>query len=261
MNPPADLFRDAKLKIIWANEHITHMNALIGRFVQTDFCSLSVEEDPNTGDNRLKFGLREPIPPVIALHIGDSIHNLRASLDYVQWEICGRANLRQDRHTRFAVSESREKLIATVNGGSVKTSLPQLAGFIIDVIQPYQGGKGDPLYTLHHLDIADKHRLLVPVLSVVALNGVNAIDENGNRLIDCSFSVTGGPGQMTFIRSPRKIHIKSYGKATFDVLFGDGEEVVRSQPVFPTLVQLSQFVSGVVDQLAQQFAAVTTATS
>ncbi len=261
MSPPADLFHDAKLKIIWANEHIRHLNALIDRFIQSDFCSLSVEEDPNTGDNRLKFGLKEPIPPVIALHIGDSIHNLRASLDYMQWEICGRAHLRQDQHTRFAISESREKLVATVNGGPVKTSLPNLAAFIIDIIQPYQGGKGDPLHTLHRLDIADKHRLLVPVVSVVALNGVNAKDEKGFKLINCSFSVIGGPGQMSFIRSPQKIHIESYGKATFDVLFGEGEEVVRGQPVFPTLVQLSQFVSGIVDQLAQKFAAVTAATS
>ena len=55
------MFENAKLKIKRANKHIADFNEVVNAFVKSDFCSLSIETNADTGQNVLQFRqTREP---------------------------------------------------------------------------------------------------------------------------------------------------------------------------------------------------------
>ena len=78
----ASLFNDAKLKIKRANEHIQQLYTLLHGFLKGDFCKFSIEHNTDTGSYFLKLKHTKLLPDAVPLLIGDSIHNLRAALDY-----------------------------------------------------------------------------------------------------------------------------------------------------------------------------------
>jgi hypothetical protein len=45
--------------------------------------------------------------------------------------------------------------------GLTKNAYEDVKRFIVDVVQPYNGGKGEMILNLHDLDIEDKHRLSI----------------------------------------------------------------------------------------------------
>jgi hypothetical protein len=113
--PISDLFSGARLKIKRADQHIDELNAELTAFVKTDFCEFFVEPDPASKRPILKFHQTVPTPESIPLIIGDILHNLRTSLDYVASEIVRRAN-GPTRYIKFpfAVRERKWKLPSRV---------------------------------------------------------------------------------------------------------------------------------------------------
>jgi len=83
-----------------------------------------------------------------------------------------------DRYTKFPFYETRSELVGAMNG-KLKAA-PEISRLIRDEIKPYKGGNG-LLYGLHDLDIVDKHRLLIPIVSIVELRGASGEDERGGR--------------------------------------------------------------------------------
>jgi hypothetical protein len=120
---------------------------------------------------------------------------------------------------------------------------------ILDVIKPYKGGN-DNLYALHSLDIMDKHRLLIPIISVTALTGVSA-KIGASRIEDCTFAVRAG-GVLNAIGFVGEFELTNKGNPEFLVLFNEGHELANL-PVISTLQQLSQLVSSTVQALEQEY--------
>jgi hypothetical protein len=248
MAAPPDLFRGSKLKIERANQHILDLNATLSAFVSTDFYSLRVEKDPKTGDHVLKFGTTRPLPERIPLIIGDALHNLRAALDFVASELVRRANGPM-KHIKFPVRETREEMEAALRGGEIRVSHPDVITCILNEIKPYKGGN-DALCALHDMDIADKHLLLIPVLSVTALTHVDA-RVGSNVFKGCAFTVIGG-GEHAILEMPKEYELQCQGQPMFAVVFGQGQPL-QGQPVAPTLHQLAQLVSGIVETIERAY--------
>jgi len=248
---PPEIFHDAKLKIKRANQHIQELQTKLAAFLQTDFCSLHVEEDAKTGNHLLKFEPTKPVPDDIPTIIGDAIHNLRATLDLVACEIITRAHGATD-YVKFPVMDTRDKLIAALNGGEIKVAGADIIELIGNVIQPYKGGNGHAVWVLHGLDITDKHLRLIPTVSVTALTHVTG-KAGGVTFIDCAFAVSEG-GKIGILAMPGKFTFQGYGQPTFAVLFGKGQ-VFEGQPIVPTLHQLSQLIAGIVETIEKAYLA------
>jgi len=250
MNP---LFIGSKLKVKRANQHIDELQRVLLAFLKTDFYRLHIERDPDGRNNILKFETTKEMPCEVPLIIGDTIHNLRSALDLMAYEIVSLAGDTPDRQTQFHFRDTRDELIKTINSGKIKAAPRAIIDIIIDTIKPYEGGN-DPLCALHNLDIMDKHKLLIPVASVTALVGASAEDERGNRFEFVNL-VVGQGGKLNMVSTDSNLNITNQGQPSFDVIFSKGQ-IFDGQPVIPTLHNLSQLVSGVVQTIEKAYLAI-----
>ncbi|MGA2325430.1 MAG: hypothetical protein ABSH05_04015 [Bryobacteraceae bacterium] len=216
MTAPSDVFRDSKLKIERANQHILELNTALNEFIGTDFYSLGVAKDPQTGNHVLKFGITKSLPERLPLIIGDALHNLRSALDFIASELVRRANGSM-KYIKFPIRDTRKEVEAALLRGEIRVAHPDVITCILDEIKPYKGGN-DALCALHDLDIADKHLLLIPVVSVAALTHVHA--RAGNSVFeDCTFTVIGGR-DSNILAMPKEFQMQGQGQPVFTVVFG-----------------------------------------
>lgn len=237
-------FSGPRLKIIRAKQHIADFHARMVAFSKTDYYRLYVDKDSQTGNNAIKFEIVKPIPEDTALIIGDAIHNLKGALDFAINDIVFEKLGERPRFTRFPVRGSREELINAMNGGTIRKASVAISDLIVDVIKPYKGGN-DSIYALHDMNVIDKHQLLLPVVHVSSLVGVDAEDENQNRIIGGTFVVSEGKVNIPLVSSSN-FKITNHGKAAFQVFFGKGTPI-EGKPVIYTLQDFTQAVTAIMD--------------
>lgn len=251
-------FIEARLKHDRAQKHISELKSIWNSFIQTDFAEVRVEPHPEGGE-LIRVVSRKSIPGEFQLVLGDAIHALRSSLDYVASEITGRGDTR----ITFPMGETREELssaFSTVPGdpcpkcsrggkrgryAAIEEAIPGFGKFIVDEIKPYKGPDGY-IWILNKLDVRDKHRLLIAAYDIQTVHGINAID-NGNNSY---FSMTGAVdsrGAVNLVHSVQGgFKIKNYGKASAEVFLNE-VGVINRQPLFPALLNMSQAVSETID--------------
>jgi hypothetical protein len=161
---------------------------------------------------------------------------------------------KSDRSTKFPFYESRNQLINVINNGKMKTA-PEICRLIIDDIKPYRGGN-DLLYGLHDLDILDKHKLLIPIVSIVELRGASGEDDCGGSFRGLNFVIAQG-GRINAISSSKNLKITNYGQPSFDVRFDMGQ-IFDAKSVIPTLHELSEHVSGILEKFEKSVLGETT---
>src|SRR5207248_1202546 len=95
-------------------------------------------------------------------------------------------------------------------------------------IKPYDGGN-EAIWPIHRLDIADKHRLLIPVVDYASIVGLEIEDEQGKPI----YGFVPGTWQESpwYIHIPNGLHVKNKGKPTRDIeaKLGDQEAVQQQK--------------------------------
>lgn len=244
----AELFIGARLKVKRARQHIEELNAALAEHLERGAGELRVKQEAKH-DYRLVFEA-EPVPAEVSLILGDAVHNLRTALDHLAWELVAAADRKPGKDTYFPIRETREKLINAVDKGEMKFAGRDVCRLIIDTIQPYKGGNG-ALWPLHDTDIVDKHRLLVPVVAITLTPLMSIHDAEGRGILDFRFEVPAG-GSQNIYRSHIPFEVTTEGKPTFSVFFPE-DSGFGAEPVIPTLHQLAEVVSGVINSIEQTF--------
>jgi len=153
-------------KLQRAKEHISRTEAEVRSYFDSKPYLLVSEpqSEPGRMVARVK-GDPKPLPANLPLMIGGAVHNLRSSLDHLAWQAVGSPTA--DTAFPFFRDDRRPapKDLRNLVGTKLKGASNQVISAVI-ALEPYSGGKGDALWKLHQLDIFDKHRLLIPVLSV-----------------------------------------------------------------------------------------------
>jgi len=155
---------DARLKLDRAKQHIQILNSEVAHFGERDPYHEEAEFDlrGRQGDYIVRLTVDRHPPRAWSETIGDCLHNLRATLDYLVWELWVRTSgapaspqnvqfpIEQDRH-RFR-SGRRQRI-----GG-----LPARAQAEIQRLQPFRASAPTqhPLWLLRELSNHDKHRFL-----------------------------------------------------------------------------------------------------
>jgi hypothetical protein len=160
--PLTDRFDGVWSKMEWAKKHIDHLEREIVAFHDADPYHLIREDNPQTGYSAVKVGaIDPPIPTHLSLILGDAVHNLRSALDHLAYLMVPSPNNATAYPIVRKVPPSPTD-ISSLYGNKV----PGASRKVIKALkaeEPYFGGKGQYLWTIDHLDILDKHQLILPV--------------------------------------------------------------------------------------------------
>jgi len=230
-----DLFKEARLKIERAKEHINHLNLIARDFAETKSHEAFIEHDPEGGDDLLKVrsGL---LPADFALVLGDAAHNLIAALDYTINEIEFRVRGFRSKYTKFPMYETREALIGAVGGGFKEKAPEQVIDCLVDVIQPYLGGYNAILYCLHAIELEDKHRLLIPKLELKFVEGIVIENDGGLEIPISTWLIVDEKIAFHPIKDCRNAKVKNHGKALVKIMFTNvALKGLGVSPMIPTM--------------------------
>ena len=190
----------------------------------------------------MEYGPAEALPQEISLVLGDAVHNLKTALDLAWVEtITALIPTILDSHTRFPFRDTKDDLINALQGRKIHESNPRLFNLVIDDVQPYYGGN-NAIWSLHALDIRDKHKLLIPVLDWTSRSGLQ-VEDNRGTIHDLTSVRTRGHAIVD--RFPAGSKIKNEGKTFFEVQFEAGLPL-QGAPVLYTMQQLAQIVHSIV---------------
>ena len=237
----------ARLKLKRANQHVADIEARISALPKS--YTSSIEVDPKTGGQFIKHDLANhpDVTADLALIIGDAIHNLRCALDHAWIGTLERlAPGIIGKFTKFPVYQTREDLERALRNGRVDTSVPRVFALVISQIQPYKEGNYD-IWTMHQLDIRDKHRLLIPVVNFTSITGIEVEDEHGDTVRN---GETWGTTQRApfYVQIPRGWQVKEKGKVAVEVVFDEGTPA-DSLEILDTLLHFSRVVLQVIESL------------
>ncbi|MDK2743476.1 MAG: hypothetical protein NDI90_11220 [Nitrospira sp. BO4] len=139
----------------------------ISTFFDSNPYPIVTERDPEDGVYHARLVYPQKLPyRQISLMIGDCVHNMRAALDYIAWELAG-ANM-DDTVTMFPIFDTDTEFAKSA-GRRIKNVSPEDARTLIERLQPYSrryGGHLLALSAINKLDISDKHKVLTVAIAV-----------------------------------------------------------------------------------------------
>jgi hypothetical protein len=146
---------------------------------------------------------------------------------------------------KFPVRETRKGVQDAINGLKENAS-EDVKNFIVDVVQPYLGGRGSFILHLHNLDIEDKHSLLIAHRQYTLIRGIMVVDEGNEEFCVDDWLIV--PPHTASHPLPENRHFKvtNNGHARTHVTFGEGMPL-QGRNVLPALHDLAKMVSSLVD--------------
>lgn len=214
-------FADARLKIDRANKHIRDAEDVVLSLVQS--FTVAVSHDPDTGVQNLVHAAPELTDARVQLSLitGDAVHNLRSALDYAWLATLKKHVPTADlRRVKFPVRDSRKELETALNGVQINpTSNSAIFDLLMSNIQPYEGGKNGVVYTLHELDICDKHLLRLSIKPLAGISGIVLEKPDGEIVHGFGATVEScGPYVIPFHKD---IRLKQEGTLSINVVLDE----------------------------------------
>jgi hypothetical protein len=126
--------------------------------------SVEINDDGTEQVGKVKRVKRFPEP--LTCVVADIFHNLHSALDHLAFALATEiAGCPKDTKIYFPFASSKRDLDASVIGSVNVRTFTAPTGDFFRREQPYPGGKGEALYTLHHLNLQDKHRSVIDLHS------------------------------------------------------------------------------------------------
>lgn len=253
--PPDNLrFGESHAKLHWARLHAHHVSGAWEKTVEEHAKAVSgLHLNPNQAGKPHIMRIDLPLP--VGLLIGDCLHNLRGSLDYLVSRLARDAKIK-DNSILFPYGKMRAGLEASFDGGGkdrrekdfpkLARHYPNLKGAILDRIMPYSesdGAKptGDLIWRVNHANNIDKHRLIMPVTRAIHIPMVKI---KGGALIN----------DLNWLGDfPAEMEVEDYRDLSFNILFEE-PTLLTGKPVTSTLVQACDAVQNAIEIFESEFA-------
>lgn len=238
----SDPFYGPKLKVHRAQQHIDELARLFEayRTQNPDGVARSIDSATGSEIQKVGGGFPEHTPTIM----GDAIHNLRSSLDHAFCILVTANGHTPNKYTAFPFRDDEIALAGVFKGIRAQGHAPSadVENIIVKEIKPL---KGTRFYGLHDLDIADKHRTLLPTLS--AVQGRNMTIGN-SQFINCSFSSLSGLHTNQFggsaimvVGPPGHSSTRISGDFSAKIVFPGGTPFA-GKDIIPTLNEMRKLV-------------------
>ena len=239
---------NSKFKIEWAMQHINQLKSLIDEIASED--PVWTEVDAKTGEHIVYVGIKPRARITISLGIGDIVHNLNTSLDYIWSGLARHIDPSLISKVTFPRHETRENLEDLLRKGPVHKAFPEVGPIILDRVKPYKDGNG-VIWRLNKTDNACKHRMPIIAGTFHGIENIIITTDQGGR-VSMSNSIIQTNSPAALVCGPSPFHIQDQSKTTTKVIFGKNEWF-SGQPVLETLVNLTQAVSQVQNAFVETF--------
>jgi len=155
-----------------ANEHFKSLDVEVQAFFDTNPYDTVCDRDLETGDYLFRMRVLRQPPHRLALLIGDTIYNLRCVLDHLIWALSVHQDPNADSPTEFPIFFKKRSYRQPTHDGSLShrsglykvRHLDKATQAAVESLQPYhqtdRTRAEHPLWLLHELSNADKHRQL-----------------------------------------------------------------------------------------------------
>jgi len=238
-----------ELKIKRAHEHIADFQRAV-EMLKNSYTS-SLERYESIRCQVISYTLPDvqKLTDDMAVILADAIHNLRVAIEYA-WigAVQKFVPSQRDFYTKFPVGETRKNVEDRLKSREIDTLAPRLFDRIISDVKPYTTGGNYMIKVLHDLDVADKHWLLIPAISIGQATDIIVENEKGEVITGDSHAVSGhGPYTVCF---PLEYTIQDKGKLSIDVVFGQVDiGLLEGVPILDELQLFSRITSYVVERL------------
>lgn len=226
----------AYIRLNRAIEHFTELKSLDEAYIdkETDFVAKEIKltVNPETGAPQVRYPARagHQVPGIFSVIVGEIIYNIRASLDYLVYELARSDSGIEQQTTQFPIQSTQEgfrgnrkRFLKGVNDAHMAA---------IERLQPYNGTE----WTKRLADISnpDKHRHLsvhAPRSAVAMRQGVGKADETEPWEPDVS-------GVIVTLPFENNVHGEMYMQVhiALFVVFNDGSHVMRTLALLITEV-------------------------
>jgi hypothetical protein len=239
---------EIRLKLERAEKHILDLEIAINTFRESKPYTIGSKPHPVAEIDHTTLVLTSvnPVPKNISIICGDAIHNLRSSLDHLAWQLVKVGGGTPTRRTCFPVFKEAKGYAASIKRGIIDGADIRAKELIESVQCHVTGDK--TLWMLHELDIIDKHRLLITVVSVISKWGVNVpegqtlwFDESGLPTTEAGYEIVNIPTSTYQRQDDQDFQLST------EITFCE-PEVIERDSVLLTLKKMSKFVIGVVDK-------------
>lgn len=157
---PATL-EGVRAKIIRANDHIEDTKRRIDAFSANPYDVLAYH-DKQTDEWELRLQNVKQVPGDLGVPIGDAVHNLRAALDHLIYQLVLLNRQTPNKRTQFPIFFDAEDYFC--DSRAMRKGISLIHDASVEGLQPYHrvGDESNhPLWWLTELDNFDKHRLLL----------------------------------------------------------------------------------------------------
>lgn len=220
--------------------------------------SIAKEFDAKTREFR--FFLRVTTPPDIttwSLIVGDCIHNARTALDHLFWGLATKQNPSGVEGNTSSMNFPILKDFGTFNGrkAKLKSWVGEAALAKIEKLQPFNDALGwqrNALSFLHDFDIIDKHKLLLPAVSIADSARISADTVENREIVfdgNLTFSLRqfedGAELARFVVRNPEDV-MDMHIHITFQIIF-------QGQPGPLNVIMCLQDVIARVEEVGSEF--------
>lgn len=243
-------FAGAIAKVEHANRHIAALAKEAGRYFAKRPYQVVQTAHSDTGEAGYYLYERFGFPDrLLALFIGDALHNLRSALDHLACACVIARGGTPDR-TQFPIL-----LKETGFEGKLREDLGKAGPVAIDLVRalsPTPTGNS-MLAALHQLDVADKHRLILPVACTMDVT-IQVGGFEGKPVVTAKGATSPPERTSCFVPAPAGYEacIAHDFSFTGDVVFPAGTPLA-GQPCVEALYELSAVVADIVIAFEQAF--------
>lgn len=208
-------FESALLKLRRARVHANELHREIEEFLSKSPYKLVVDDSKEQKVLRVEQTINTP--SIIPLLLGDFVHNCRSALDHLATDLV-LANHGGISGLYFPTGINQEKYHESLCG-PIRKAGDQVVAKLKEA-EIYRGGMGSSIRGLHELDIADKHKMLIPSVSTITLTNVKI-----DRTYIPKFTITieDSSTHMISIHGDMKRTIEFDEEVIFDIGIFDSE--------------------------------------
>ena len=215
-----------KQKVLWARENLKLLETEGQRYFASEPGKTVPEQEQNTGRLILKFDARTPIPTNIPFMVGDTLQNLRSSLDYLVWELVLAANNIPTHKNMFPICDRLEAFEGQLKRGRLN-GVSAEATAEIERLQPYSSGqlvKNNLLSTLDLFCNINKHRRVLLTTLVASQSKTEIIGSESGHSIQQTTTPRHHGAEIAVGPIPTKVGeiVEMKGKMFTSITFDEG---------------------------------------